>query len=630
MTKQEQFTNDFIDKLQETIQKNLGNPDFSIDHICTEINISRAQLHRKVKAATGLSTSLFIRQMRMEQAKRLLSTTDLNISQIAYQIGISSPQNFSKYFTETYGVSPSAYRKQQQNPTEEPVEPPVLTLPTPEAPTAPLPVAAPRRRSWRLVGLLLSAVVGISVMIGWYYQKERLATITHPTLVILPFEHQATASDSFLNTGIQEDILVRLKQIASLSILPATLYEASIGATNADTTVQVDYVLAGEWTISQNKPCLTVQLIQIANERLLWKKRYDSHEVHLAAIAGKVALQVANTLRLTLSEALAERIQYQPTASEAAYRLILHSKDLLKNRTQESLQQSLSFFEQAIQLDSAYSDAYLGKANALNLLVTLKYAADEPRHLREAEQLTLLAIKHNTDNAQAYALLGHIYQGQYRWQEALTTYQIALKLNTHDALINYWYSLALRSTGNLEQALHYNRIAHELDPNYSVITTGYLYTAIFAGQLNLADTLIQQATPDFKRSFLYPNVVGMLLIAKGQYKGALPYFDTCQMMNPKYYPPEVSRVFCLGKLGKRRQIATIIAALDTTLARDCIAAAAAYAGLGEIEQGITYLQAAADKGKIPDYLLADIRYAPLRQHPTFRNIAEAYGLEPIQ
>lgn len=630
MTNQNQALNEFKDKLKEIIQKNLGNPAFSIVQICTEMNVSRAQLHRKVKATTGLSTSLFIRQMRMEHAKQLLDTTNLNISQIAYQIGISSPQNFSKYFIETYGVSPSAYRKQQQHATEEPVELSVTTVPAPEAPAIPVPIASPRRRWWKLIGLSLSVIVGISVWIGLYYKKDQLTDITHPKLVILPFEHQATANDSFLSTGIQEDIQFRLKQVASLTILPAAAFKATTGNTNAAAALKVDYLLKGEWPLEQQKPRLTVRLIRIADNRQIWEKRYRYQETNAAAIAGNIAAQVAHVLQRSLSDELAQRIQYQATASAKAYQLVLRGNYLLKNRTQEALRESLHHFEQAIQLDSAYSDAYLGKANALNLLVTLKYATDETRDLREAERLALLAIKHNTDNAQAYAVLGHIYQGQYRWQEALTTYQIALKLNAHDALINYWYSLALRSTGNLDQALHYNRIAHELDPSYSVIATGYLYTAIFAEQLDLADTLIQQATPDFKRSFLYPNVVGMLLIAKEQYESALPYFDTCQMMNPQYYPPEVSRVFCLGKLGKRQQIETFIAALDTSRARDCLAAAAAYAGLGKIEQGITYLQAAADKGKIPDYLLVDIRYVPLQKHPAFQQILEAYGLTPLQ
>lgn len=613
----------FMDKLKGIIKERLDHPEFSIDQICLDMKVSRAQLHRKVKAATGLSTSLFIRQMRMEQAKLLLGTTHLNISQIAYQVGISSPQNFSKYFIETYGISPSAYRKAQLIITETSVEESsILPAPVPTGPeSAPIDVETPLlgfpqyRRFLLLLALLFSAVVGIGILVGLYYKKYQVPHLDHPTLVMLPFKNQARVNPESLSMGIEEDILLRLKQLKPLKILPAT-----------DTVVQADYALEGEWEFEQQRLRITVCLVRVADQRRIWKKRYDSQQIHLTAIAGTLVLQVAHTLQLPLSNALVERIQYQPTTSVQAYQWALRGRHLLKIRTQESLQESLRIFDQAIQADSTYSDAYLGKAAAYDLLVSLKYSTDLTRDLRKAEQLSLLAIKHNTGNGHAYAMLGNVYQQEYRWQEALTSYQIALKLNPQDALTNYWYSLVLRSIGQLDQALHYNKIAQELDPYYPVITTGYIYTAIFARQFGLADTLIHQASPTFKQSFLYPNVVGLLLSAKEQYESALPYFDTCQMMNPKYNPPEVTRGFCLGKLGKRQQVETFLATLDTSRARDCIAAAAAYTGLGQMDLGVAYLQAAAAKGLIPEYLLVDFRFTALHAHPGCRKILATHGL----
>lgn len=605
----------FMDKLKKIIKEQLDHPDFSIDQICLEMKVSRAQLHRKVKTATGHSTSLFVRHLRMEQAKLLLDTTDQNISQIAYQVGISSPQNFSKYFIEAYGISPSAYRKGQLTDTEQAFEPTVLPVPEPINAETPVPVFPQRRRLWLLLALLFSAVASVGIILRLYYQKNHLPHLANPTFVVLPFKNQARVDPESLSMGIEEDILLRLKQLQPLRILPAT-----------DTVTQADYALEGEWEFEQQQLRLTVYLVRVADQRRIWKKRYASQRIHQASIAGTLALQVAQTLRLPLSDKLAERIHYQPTTSVRAYQWVLRGRYLLKIRTQESLQESLRIFGQAIQADSTYSDAYLGKAAAHHLLVSLKYSTDLTRDLRKAEQLSLLAIKHNTGNAHAYAVLGNIYQQEYRWQEALTSYQIALKLNPQDALTNYWYSLALRSIGQLDQALRYNKIAQELDPDYPVITTGYIYTAIFARKFGLADTLIHQASPTFKQSFLYPNVVGLLLSAKEQYKSALPYFDTCQMMNPKYHPPEVTRGFCLGKLGKRQQVENFLAKLDTSHARDCIAAAAAYTGLGQMDLGVAYLQAAAVKGVIPEYLLVDFRFTALHTHPGCRKILAAHGL----
>lgn len=628
MANQEQLLNEFIGKLEHIIQSNLGNPAFSIEQICTEMNVSRAQMHRKVKVATGLSTSLFIRQMRMEQAKLLLNTTSLNVSEVAYQVGITSPQNFSKYFIETYGISPSAYRKQQDDSSKALEHPPVLTVPAPEASDIPVPTAFLRRRCWVPVGLLLIVGIGISVWIGLYHQKDRLTATAHPTLLLLPFEHQATASDSFWSTGIREDVLLRLKQVESLTILPVTSVEADTGDSEA-TTWKSDYQLEGEWTLRQQKPRLTVRLIQRTNHRKIWEKRYHDYESNPAAIAGNIAAQVARVLKRPLSDELAQRIQYQATSSAQAYQRVLRGNYLLKSRTQESLQESLQHFEQAIQLDSAYSDAYLGKANALSLMVNMSYSNDEKNDLRQAEQLALLAIKTNTNNAAAYAILANVYREQFRWQESLTTYQIALKLNPNDVFTNYWYSLALRSTGNLKQALHYHKIAYEFDPTHPIIFSGYVYTAIFAKDFKLAAALLEQRAADFKQSFVYWMLRGNFYLAQAEYEAALTCFNTSLALNAHFKSAQSARIFCLGKLGKRQEVATFIASLDTTRAEDCLTAAVAYAGLGEIEKGIWYLKSAADKGKIPEYLIVDMRYAPLQVHPAFRQILEAYGLKPI-
>ncbi|NND32944.1 MAG: helix-turn-helix transcriptional regulator [Saprospiraceae bacterium] len=100
-----------VRRARETIEARLHEPSFSIEVLCKEVHMSRSQLHRRIKQQTGLSTSLFIRKIRLERAAKLLKDTNDNISEIAYQTGIDSPQNFSKYFSLEYGMAPSAYRK---------------------------------------------------------------------------------------------------------------------------------------------------------------------------------------------------------------------------------------------------------------------------------------------------------------------------------------------------------------------------------------------------------------------------------------------------------------------------------------------------------------------------------------
>lgn len=105
----------FMDKVNAVIQSNLTNPDFDIDHLSQSLTISRMQLHRKLKAKTGISASHYIRQLRLREAKKLLSSTDWKISKIAHQVGFRRPSWFTRCFVKAFGVSPSDYRLSGEN-----------------------------------------------------------------------------------------------------------------------------------------------------------------------------------------------------------------------------------------------------------------------------------------------------------------------------------------------------------------------------------------------------------------------------------------------------------------------------------------------------------------------------------
>ena len=100
----------FIEKLESIILKNINDEGFSIHDLSRELLLSRSQMHRKIKALTGMSTAIYIRHVRLQKAKGLLVTTDFSISEIAYQVGFKTPVYFSQVFKEEFGVSPSGTR----------------------------------------------------------------------------------------------------------------------------------------------------------------------------------------------------------------------------------------------------------------------------------------------------------------------------------------------------------------------------------------------------------------------------------------------------------------------------------------------------------------------------------------
>ena len=102
-----------MERIMKVVNKNLSNSDFNVDMLTQEVGISRAQLHRKMKELTGISTSEFIRNIRLEQAARLLKEQKVNITQVAYVVGFSNLAHFSTVFRKHFGVSPSEYAERE-------------------------------------------------------------------------------------------------------------------------------------------------------------------------------------------------------------------------------------------------------------------------------------------------------------------------------------------------------------------------------------------------------------------------------------------------------------------------------------------------------------------------------------
>ncbi|WP_185731487.1 hybrid sensor histidine kinase/response regulator transcription factor [Larkinella rosea] len=100
----------FLQKLRAAVEEQLDRTDLSIDEICQRLRMSRSTLHLKLVALTGLSTTRYIRALRLNKAKELLTSSDLNIAEVGYAVGFEDAKYFSRVFSEEFGVSPGQYR----------------------------------------------------------------------------------------------------------------------------------------------------------------------------------------------------------------------------------------------------------------------------------------------------------------------------------------------------------------------------------------------------------------------------------------------------------------------------------------------------------------------------------------
>jgi AraC-like DNA-binding protein len=98
-----------LEKVHLLIDKNLANPDLSVEMISNEIGISRVHLHRKLKELTNLTTRDLIRNIRLKQAAELMTVKGLTVSEVAFAVGFANVNSFSVAFKELYGVSPTMF-----------------------------------------------------------------------------------------------------------------------------------------------------------------------------------------------------------------------------------------------------------------------------------------------------------------------------------------------------------------------------------------------------------------------------------------------------------------------------------------------------------------------------------------
>ncbi|RLD19771.1 MAG: hypothetical protein DRI69_07650 [Bacteroidetes bacterium] len=97
----------FVLKVRTLFEAHLDSVDYGPGELCRELNLSRSQFGRKIKALTGRSPSVYLRALRLKKAQELLLTTGMSVKEVAYDTGFSDPSYFSKVYTQEFGTPPS-------------------------------------------------------------------------------------------------------------------------------------------------------------------------------------------------------------------------------------------------------------------------------------------------------------------------------------------------------------------------------------------------------------------------------------------------------------------------------------------------------------------------------------------
>lgn len=536
-----------LHKINLSIENNLTNEQFSVDVICRDVGVSRSQLHRILIEEAQLSTTLYIRKRRLEKAKNLLLTTDLRISEIADEVGINSPQNFSKYFIDEFAISPTDFRKH---------------LPLAVPPVVPIPQFAP-------------------------------VNSRDLSIAVLPFVNMSNdIEQEYFSDGITEEIINVLAQVPALNVAGRTS-SFSFKNKNADlrqigAKLNVNHILEGSVRKSGNKLRITAQLIKVEDGFHLWSEKYDRELDDVFEIQDEISLAILEEIKIKLFGTEKKVIFKRDTHNTEAYQLYL--KGLFyynKLSGAAAFYKAVSYFEQAIALEPDYATAYTSIAACY---IQLWFFAQVPpeQSIEKAKWAIQKALALDPDNAENHIRDAHLKMW-YDWdmKAAETIFKKALAMNPNAIEGHLYYGFWAAFSGNFELAHNHFSIALALDPLAMFNQLSAAFCHWWEGDLD--ECLVQiekiiQFKPYFWGGYYVKSLV---LLERFQFDELLPTIEKARQLYPSCLTlcfQGIAYVFS-GQLAKAKEVIAEIEANPDKYPISHHDIGQFYIALGNLEKG---------------------------------------------
>ena len=316
------------------------------------------------------------------------------------------------------------------------------------------------------------------------------------SVAVLPFVNMSDdSSNEFFSDGISEELLNLLARIPELRVAARTssfsLKGKELQISEVGDILKVAHVLEGSVRKAGNQVRITAQLIKVNDGYHLWSATYDHTLDDVFAIQDKIATAVVEQLKLTL-------LGETPTADHTdpeAYTLYLQARQLARQGTSQSFQQSVAMFKQVLSIDPDYADAWAGLANVYNEQTNKgQRPFDEGYALaREAAEKALII---NPDNADAHASLGciaEVYEGDLVMAARHFEHALALEPTNPDILCRA--STLVRTLGRTDECTQMLEYAVSCDPinshNYVRLGAEYIFAGRFDKAINSLRTAVK-------------------------------------------------------------------------------------------------------------------------------------------
>lgn len=656
--------NPFISKIITIVEGNMEDEKFGVTELAGLVNMSRSNLLRKIKQETGLSVSVFIRQVRLQNAKLLLQEGSLTVSEISYKVGFNSTSYFTKCFRELYGYTPGEHSKRD--------EPDSNKIPDSIGPSV------EKRKPVKYVGVSIVSALITAVLLFVlfkYMPKEELQV--PKSIAVLPFKNDSNDSTNvyFMN-GLMEAILDNFQKVEDIKVTSRTTVEKyrhlSKSIPELSRELNVNYFVEGSGQKVGDQILLKIQLIDANSDKQLWSQSYKRELEDVFLLQMEVAKNIASEIDAIITADEFKKIEKIPTQNLVAYDYYLKGLELLKEETGEGLLLGIEQFKKAILEDGEFANAYAYIAvsyyyldifqaekkygeelkNYMDKAILLDESLGESliakalyyMHIEEYDQAVTAFEKvlsyypHSSwvRNSLTDIYTTHLPNTEKYLEHAIQGFKLAeIAEDSAAASITYLHlSNALAQTGFIDGAETY--VKKSIEHNPQNLYSEYLYTYIRLAQdfdlVKAEESLLYTLKKDTTRPDVIQEVAKIYYYLE-DYERSWNYYS--KLIYIKYildlgiYPGEdVKIAFVLNQLGKTEEAEDYLenylnyAEENNSIYRELILSSY-NASVGNIEQGIQHLKKFATQDNYQYWFVLFLEEDPIiRQmssHPDFNS-----------
>jgi TolB-like protein/DNA-binding winged helix-turn-helix (wHTH) protein/Flp pilus assembly protein TadD len=487
--------------------------------------------------------------------------------------------------------------------------------------------------AWKISTVVLLLL--IAFLVAWKFHFWIRPSPVVRSLAVLPFDSLSSdASQDYFADGMTDELISDLGQISALRVISRTSImtykHARKPLPQIARELNVDAVVEGTVLRSGDQVRITAQLIEASDDKHLWSQSYQGELRDTLALQNKVASAIAEQIRISLNPQEQAALKNAKVVNPEAYVSYLKGRYFWNKRTAESLKVALAYFNQAIDEDPKYAQAYSGLADTYALLGDWQYAAMTPREaFPKAKAAATRALELDSTLGEAHNSLAFCLDG-FDWDfvSAGKEFQRAIELNPSYATAHHWYAWHLSLLGRYDDAIAEMKKAENLDPLSLIINADLAELLVLAHSYD--ESILQsRKTIEMDPSFpLAHSQLGQAYLQKHMNDEAITELQKAVQLSGGSPSTVANLARAYAASGKKSDAIKLLDDLKKRPNSSQLYAseiAVIYSALGDSDQAIQCLEKGFQERFNPGVLLRP-GFDPIRTDPRFEDLMRRVGL----